>query len=253
MSDTVIDGGTAAANDPFSPTRWTLIRQAGGGNSADAQQALNELCGIYWYPIYGYIRRRGAQHSDAQDLTQSFLAHFMKGELCSRATPAKGRFRALLMEAMKNFLNNDYRRSRRQKRGGGQAHIPIDWLAAQEKYEADAADHLTPDVYFDRALAIRLLEMVMGRLAEDHLGKQPGREGGPLEFDLLKTHLAGDQEAIPYATIAAKLGITEGNARIKVRRLRERFSALFREELSRICDPEFFEDEWQALQQALMG
>lgn len=251
--------GPAAGNDPFALTRWTLIRQAGGENSALALQALDELCRIYWFPVYGYIRRRGAQHSDAQDLTQGFLIHFLNGERINRASPEYGRFRGLLMASMTNFLNNDYRRAQRQKRGGGRIHFPIDWLAAQDKYEAEAADHLTPDRFFDRALATSLLERVMERLGHEHhqppatAPAQPAAKHAQQrkEFELLKTHLAWDEGEVPYAVIAAELGITPGNARIKVQRLRKRFGDLLREELARICEPEFFDDEWQALLQAL--
>jgi RNA polymerase sigma-70 factor (ECF subfamily) len=252
--------GGSGGNDPFARTRWTLIRQAGGENSALALQALDELCRIYWFPVYGYIRRRGNQHSDAQDLTQDFLVHFLKGERCRQALPEYGRFRALLMAAMKNFLKNEHRRAQRQKRGGGQIHFPVEWLAAKKKYEAEAADHLTPEHYFDWAVAIRLLEQVMDRLAQEYhrapASSQPRaikkHQQKLKEFELLKTHLGvGEAAEIPYATIAAELGITKGSARTKVNRLRKRFHALLREELARICAPEFLEDEWQALLQAL--
>src|SRR2546430_12081665 len=32
-------------------------------------EALEKLCGTYWYPIYAYLRRRGCGEQDAQDLT----------------------------------------------------------------------------------------------------------------------------------------------------------------------------------------
>ena len=33
------------------------------------EAALGELCRIYWYPLYAYVRRRGYPPEEAQDLT----------------------------------------------------------------------------------------------------------------------------------------------------------------------------------------
>jgi len=42
---------------------------------ADAPQAtaaLEKLCRVYWIPLYAYVRRKGYDVPDAQDLTQAF-------------------------------------------------------------------------------------------------------------------------------------------------------------------------------------
>ena len=56
----------------FPPTRWTRV-VAANGDGAEAERALNELCGMYWYPLYAFVRRKGKGAVDAQDLTQGFL------------------------------------------------------------------------------------------------------------------------------------------------------------------------------------
>src|SRR5688500_15762927 len=43
----------------FQTTRWSIVNAAGAGDSA-ARSALTKLCETYWYPLYAYVRRRGA-------------------------------------------------------------------------------------------------------------------------------------------------------------------------------------------------
>jgi hypothetical protein len=42
-----------------------------------SQAALAELCRIYWSPIYVFVRRRGHDADEAQDLTQGFFLHLL--------------------------------------------------------------------------------------------------------------------------------------------------------------------------------
>ena len=60
------------ADSPFLTTRWTVVTRA-GGESADAEAALAQLCRDYWYPLYAFARRRGLAAEDAQDATQGFF------------------------------------------------------------------------------------------------------------------------------------------------------------------------------------
>src|SRR5687767_4808858 len=61
----------------FATTRWTVVMQA-GTDSPQAHQALETLCGNYWYPLYAYVRRQGHSAHDAQDLTQAFFARLLE-------------------------------------------------------------------------------------------------------------------------------------------------------------------------------
>jgi hypothetical protein len=55
----------------FPTTRWSRVVAAGGCATPDGREALAELCRAYWYPLYVFIRRKGFQPDDAQDLTQA--------------------------------------------------------------------------------------------------------------------------------------------------------------------------------------
>ena len=54
-----------------------------------SQAALAELCRIYWYPIYSFVRRRGASPEDAQDLTQGFFLHLLAHKALSQVRSVK--------------------------------------------------------------------------------------------------------------------------------------------------------------------
>jgi hypothetical protein len=43
----------------YATTCWSRVRAAAGRSAADAGDALAELCGACWYPVYALIRRRG--------------------------------------------------------------------------------------------------------------------------------------------------------------------------------------------------
>jgi DNA-directed RNA polymerase specialized sigma24 family protein len=104
----------------FVSTRWTVVLRAGdSATSAQALSALSELCQIYWRPLYVFLRNKGYGREDAQDLTQGFFAHLIENRGYARADPEKGRFRALLLAALKNFIEDARDRENALKRGGG--------------------------------------------------------------------------------------------------------------------------------------
>src|SRR5437879_692250 len=88
---------TGAANPNFTTTRWSAVVAAGHASSVGSQEALEKLCRTYWYPLYSYVRRRGYETHDAQDLTQGFFAQFLEKNYLQRADRERGRFRTFLL------------------------------------------------------------------------------------------------------------------------------------------------------------
>ena len=72
-----------------------------------AREALAELCQMYWPPIYAYLRQRGFNRHDAQDLTQIFFQRIVQDETLRRASPARGRFRSFLLGALTRCLADE--------------------------------------------------------------------------------------------------------------------------------------------------
>jgi len=42
----------------FTETHWSLVLAAKAEGSSRAAEAMEKLCGIYWRPVYAYIRRQ---------------------------------------------------------------------------------------------------------------------------------------------------------------------------------------------------
>ncbi len=106
--------GQKVPSSGFAATRWTLVLSAAGRDETPgAAAALAELCRIYWYPLYAYVRRRDCDVHEAEDLTQEFFARLMEKNYLRDVDRRKGKFRAFLLAALKHFLANQWRRSRR--------------------------------------------------------------------------------------------------------------------------------------------
>ncbi len=220
----------------FNTTRWSVVLAAGVDSENAARLALAELCRIYWRPIFAYIARCGHSTMDAQDLTQDFLLSVMEGNLLKRADPERGRFRALLLSSLKNFLHKAHEKGQAQKRGGALQFVSWDdWLA-------DAPSHLTvsrhtlesssPERLFDIRWAATMVEQAMARLQEEY-----AERGRRRVFDALSGCLSVEREDIvPYSKLAASLGIAESSVKRLLHRMRLRHRAILREEVARTVD-----------------
>src|ERR1700745_422911 len=112
---------------PFQTTHWTVVLQAGNGESDEsARKALAAFCEAYWAPLYTFLRRRGYSPTDAQDMVQGFFEHLFHHNTLSRADQEKGRLRTFLLGSLQNFLFNEYDRTRALKRGGGRQIVSME-------------------------------------------------------------------------------------------------------------------------------
>ncbi len=243
---------TAAArrNARFMTTRWSIVLHAGRGEGTGARDALARLCGTYWYPLYAYVRRRGYNAHDAQDLTQEFFARLLAQRTLGRADPARGRFRSFILTALGHFLSDEWDKGRAQKRGGGHDLVPLDFAAAEQRFELEPADGTdAPDRAFDRQWALALLDTVLHRLEEDY-----ARAGRTALFAALKATLVGGRESLPYAELASQLGSSEGAVKVAVHRLRKRYRELLEEEIDEtVASPDEGREELRHLLRALGG
>jgi RNA polymerase sigma-70 factor (ECF subfamily) len=211
----------------FATTHWSLVLAAGARQSLQGSQALATLCETYWYPLYAYVRRRGLDAHEAQDLTQEFFAHLLDSEAVGVATPERGRFRSFLLGSLQNFLSNHWRKENAQKRGGGKSILSLDLTRGEERYVAEPAHGLTPEKIYERRWAMTLLIHVMEALAAEYRA-----DNKAALFENLKPYLGGTLDGLPYADLAAKTGMSVGSIKVAVHRLRRRCGDLLREKIA---------------------
>jgi hypothetical protein len=135
----------------------------------------------------------------------------------------------------------------RSQAGGHRTPIPIDRLAAEERYSAEPADLLTAERLFERRWATSLLDHAVARLEVESIAAGKA----DLVSHLLPT-LTGGRGEVPLANIAAELGMTAGAVKMAASRLRRRYGEILREEIARtVADPADVEREIRDLFAAL--
>ncbi len=231
----------------FATTHWSVVLNAADSASPGAQEALEKLCRTFWYPLYAYVRRRGYEAHDAEDLTQSFFARLLEKDYVKRADRTRGKFRTFLLTSLQRFLADEWDRARRLKRGGGQPFISFDALTAEERYKLEPVDTFDADRLFDRRWATTLLDQALRQLEHEQSERNRGEH-----FQQLRPFLTGEGAGNSYEEAAQRLGMTVTAARMAVSRLRERYRELLRAEiLQTVTDPLAAEEEFQSLQAAL--
>ena len=226
----------------FATTRWTLVCDAAHAGNQTAAEAMGTLFSTYWQPLYRYLRRLGHSAADSEDLVQGFFALLLEKDGLRLVDRSKGRFRAFLLGALKHYLANQWQREHRLKRGGFSPHLSLDWESAETGLRIEPADERSPDLLFDRDWAMTLLDKVMDDLAREEA-----------DFERWKPFLSLGSQRLPYSEIAAQFGMTEGNARVAVHRLRKRYRQRLRDEISRtLAGEESVEEEMRVLFAALV-
>ncbi len=211
----------------FTTTHWSVVLAAGGGQSPEADAALEKLCRTYWYPLYSYIRRRGYTPADAEDLTQDFFAQLLRKNYPGRADRSKGRFRTFLLHALTQFLADQCERANTLKRGGGQVFVSLDEEAPEDRYRLEVPDELTPEKLFERRWAETVLERALDRLRGEFVAS-----GKQKDYEVLRSFEPGEQGALSYAEAAVRLRVSESAVKSMIHRLRRRHGELVREEIA---------------------
>jgi RNA polymerase sigma-70 factor (ECF subfamily) len=229
--DAMSDLSYGQSQTSFPTTHWSLVARAGGVSSPEAREALDVLCRAYWFPIYAFIRRHGADHEAARDLTQTYFTRLLEKDLLGAADPQKGRLRAFLKTDCTYFLADQRDREWAQKRGGGHTTVPIEALDADDRYRREMADELTPERQFDRTWALTLLDRTLDQLAAEYADS-----GRSALFERLQVVLTPGPSFSSYAALATQLDMTEGAVQVAVHRLRRRYRTILREQIAATLD-----------------
>ncbi len=219
------------SNRRFATTQWSMVRAVGGNDSAVAKSALQELCQIYWYPLYAYVRHQGYQSQTAADLTQAFFTDLLSRNDLTKVDPAHGKFRSFLIASLKHFLLNEWDKQQAQKRGGGRKILSFDFADADSRYRNEPAHANTSERIFEKQWALTLLDRTNRALRKEFENR-----GKTHQFEKLQIFLAGKSPESTMAMIAGQLNMTEVAVKVAVHRMRQRFGELLRGEIEKTVE-----------------
>jgi len=231
---TLQEGGAS-----FASTHWSIVAQSAQTDVPEAANALAQLCETYWPPIYSFIRRRGYAPSDAEDLTQSFFAYFLRTKAYSRTDRLHGKFRSFLLASVKNFLADNWDREQAIRRGGGYRFVSLDQGTAESFYDVASASDSTAEHLFELRWAKSL---TAGAL--DSLRQELHAEGKAQLFEQLKNFLTGGDVLPSYDEASAQTGLPRATVKTHVHRLRQRYREIVRREVARtVSSPHEIDEE----------
>jgi RNA polymerase sigma-70 factor (ECF subfamily) len=145
----------------FQTTHWTMIRAACSAvEPSKRAEAMAWVLGRYWRPVYCYLRRKGYGNDEAKDLVQDFFHEaVLRRELLQWASQEKGRFRTLLLHALRQHCSNVRRDNAARKRHPAGALVSLDAADAQKL--ATGNPEADPEQAFHYAWASQLLDEVL--------------------------------------------------------------------------------------------
>lgn len=234
----------------FQTTHWSVVLRAAQGQLPSSRTAFAELYRIYWYPLYAFIRHRGYNVEDAQDLTQGFFFSMLERKSLRQVARRKGKFRSFLLASLKNYLSDEFDRTNSIKRGGQVKFVALDFDAGEERCREDPSDFLTAEKVFDARWAMTLLNWAIERLRKEYAS-----QGKRQIIDALQPFLDPNCTSTPsYEEVAAALKVSLTGVKSHIHRLRKRFNELLREEVARtVMGHGAVDEEIHALCEALIA
>jgi len=227
-------------NPNFATTRWSIVLHARDEHSPMQREALADLLQDYWFPLYTFVRKSGKSSQEAEDLVQGFCTRLLEKNLIASVDVSKqGRFRNFLLVCLKNFMNDQWKKSTTLKRGGGKKVVSIDFEDADRRVHLEPSHEMTPEKSFDRAWALQVVHRSLETVQRDWQQAEKGAL-----FEELKPYLLPDDQVPPYAETAAHLDLTISAVRVKVHRLKTEFrQALCAEIAQTLGKHQLLEDE----------
>ncbi len=226
---TLREGGAS-----FATTHWSVIAACTLDDGL-ADIALAQLCRDYWPPLYTFVRRRGYNPADAQDLVQGFFAHLLESRAYTKSDQARGKFRSFLLASLKHYLADVWDRERAIKRGGNCKFLLLEKeIEGAESMAANGSTAIALDEeqQYEQRWAASLVSHALERVR---------REFGSVSkkglFEGLKPFLSGGIGLPAHEEVAARLGMPVETLRSHLSRLRARYRLFLREEVARTIGP----------------
>ena len=226
---TLREGGAS-----FATTHWSVIAACTLDNET-ADAALARLCHDYWPPLYSFVRRRGYNPADAQDLVQGFFAYLLESRAYTKTDHRRGKFRSFLLASLKHYMADVWDRERALKRGGNCKFVLLEEeIEAVELLSANESTiiPLDEEQQYEQRWAAALVSHALERVRREF-----GNASKERLFDGLKPFLSGGVGLPAHEEVAAGLAMPVETLRSHLSRLRTRYRAFLREEVARTIGP----------------
>ena len=200
------------AGNGFPKTEWTRIIFG-----AQNQALMNELCELYWRPLYCYLRYHGFDNEQAKDIVQDFFTEKVLGqELIEKADRSRGRFRNFLLVAIRNHTINLQKRFKKS----------VKVIKQPDKLTT----FLTPEEAFNRAWADQILQDVLQRLERECIIKGKQQHWRLFDKWLVKSKIDSNQKHL--IDLCREIGIDNpAQAHNMLTNMKRRFRAILRDYL----------------------
>jgi DNA-directed RNA polymerase specialized sigma24 family protein len=242
---------SASSENHLPATQWTLIARLRHGDAQDAQRALDELINQYRYPLYCYLRRRGYNHHDADDILQDFLMKLLRNESFNSADSSKGRLRCMLHVSLERFVISwEQLHKHRRKEFSIHQEAPGQDSEAERRYQHEHFDsHETPDQIYGRKWTLTLLGSALNRVGEMYQSR-----GKEKLFKVLRPILmdGGSLRGEDGPRLAEEAGLNYGALRTALMRMLGDYQeALHQEILHTVEDPAAAKEELEHLRKSV--
>jgi RNA polymerase sigma-70 factor (ECF subfamily) len=197
-------------------------------NGEGAHQALEELCQIYWFPLYAWCRHRSLSTADAEDMVQGFFLKVLEKRMFDAADASLGKLRTFLLTGLQRHVKDELNKASALRRGGGKV-VSFDSAQAEEWYTSEILHGESSEHLYDRQWALTLLVNAMHQLE-----KQAADKGKSAHFVAMKPFLTDEGSAEAYQQAAASLSMKADSFKVAVHRLRAKFKLALRKEVSGI-------------------
>ncbi|MCC7375342.1 MAG: hypothetical protein IT581_11870 [Verrucomicrobiales bacterium] len=226
----------------FDQTSLSLLENARDGD----QEAINELCSRYWFPLRTWALSQGLvrQTDDADDVIQGFFAKMLEKGSLARHDVGRARFRTYLRTCLRRYAI-DLLRRRTLERAEPPPDADDHWIEELASVEVDGAKA-------DKPWAEDILLAARERLRHEWT------TSGQREcYEALEPMLDGSPSAEGLEPLAARLGLSHENTRVRLHRMRKRFREiimnLLKAELPEDGTGDEFAEEARRFREALLA
>ncbi len=224
----------------FPLTDWQRLERLKSGDARDRRAVLGELFTRYRAPVLAYLAGRGVPPGRAEDLLHDFFADAIQHEVFAKADAARGRFRNLLLTALRHYAAKQHRAAQAQVRRPAGGFAAEDVGALPEA--ALPADDETPQRAFVRAWAAELVRRVVEALRREYAG--PERSAHFEIFQRLTIAPILDGTPAPaQRELARELGLSEKEVANRLGTAKRAYRRLLRDEIAAYARSEAEVDE----------